>query len=994
MVINRDISERKRAEEALARSRAFYSSLIENSADIILILDAAGAVRYASPSVKKLHGYDPEYLAGRPILDFIHPDDVASAAATLAETLADPDNVRRLEVRVRHRDGSWRFVETTGRNLLDDPSVEGIIINARDVTERKKAETVNRATASLLRLFAGKTGRREYLQSAADLISGLTGCHCVGIRLLDEEGNISYEAAVGLSEDFLARERWISTKGDQCLCTRLITGKLEAGRSPAVTPGGTVYCNDLPAFVDGLPEEDRAGYRGVCRKHGFKSAALVPVRHGGTAVGAVHLLDERENMVTPEIVEMVETLAPLVGEIVHRFRVEEDLRLNSSAQAVINSILSYSLEDPEMEQLAARALDLLISLPWIALEKKGAVFLVEDDPGVLVLKAWRGLDGPALSECRRVAFGRCLCGLAAAEAKTQFADRIDHRHAIRYEGMAPHGHYCVPIISAGRVSGVINLYVQEGCRRDKRAEQLIEYVAGVLAGVIRHRRAEKALRESERHFRSVIENSSDIIAILDGKGVIRYLSPSVERVFGYRLEDLAGANVTGYIHPDEVEKVLGELADINEKPGDIRRGEVSLKHRDGSWRVLEYAAMNLIHDPAVSGLVINARDITERKRMDKDVQRAAKLESLGVLAGGIAHDFNNILMGVGLHLYLARSHLQPGSMAHEILAEAEEALMQAKGLTQQLLTFARGGAPILKTATVGGLIREVTAFALRGTAVRGEFSIPEDLWSVDLDEGQFSQVVQNIAINAVQAMPGGGLFEVSAQNVTVGEKDVFNLGAEKYVRISFRDHGTGIAPENMGRIFDPYFTTKQKGSGLGLTASYSVIKKHGGHISVESEEGAGTTFHIYLPAAQKAPVPETKKENPLLRGSGRILVMDDDEKIRSSLGGVLAGFGYWAEFARDGAEAVEIYRRDLEAGQPFAAVIMDLTVPGGMGGKEAIRELLKLDPGVRAIVSSGYSNDPVMAEYERHGFKGVIAKPYDVGDLNRLLYRIINEEEG
>jgi PAS domain S-box-containing protein len=388
------------------------------------------------------------------------------------------------------------------------------------------------------------------------------------------------------------------------------------------------------------------------------------------------------------------------------------------------------------------------------------------------------------------------------------------------------------------------------------------------------------------------------------------------------------------------------------------------------------------------------RDITEKRRMEEDLQKAQKLESIGILAGGIAHDFNNLLTAILGNISLSKLYVPEGDKAYVKLAEAEKASLRARDLTQQLLTFSRGGAPVKKKASLSGIARETASFALSGARTTCLFDIADDLWPVEVDEGQISQVINNLILNADQAMPAGGVVEVSCVNALVGADGPLSLPEGRYVVLSIRDHGEGIPSEILPRIFDPYFTTKKNGKGLGLATVYSIVRNHDGHISVTSQPDQGTTFTIYLPcgdgsaeesADDKGNVPETG--SPV--AAGRVLVMDDEENIREVAGEMLDFIGYGAEFARDGAEAVELYSQALRSGEPFAAVLLDLTIPGGMGGKEAVRLLREVDPEVRAIVSSGYSNDPIMADYKSFGFRGIITKPYKLTELKKVLGVVI-----
>jgi two-component system cell cycle sensor histidine kinase/response regulator CckA len=392
-------------------------------------------------------------------------------------------------------------------------------------------------------------------------------------------------------------------------------------------------------------------------------------------------------------------------------------------------------------------------------------------------------------------------------------------------------------------------------------------------------------------------------------------------------------------------------------------------------------------------VVIVFSDITEKRRMEDELQRAQKLESIGILAGGIAHDFNNILTAVIGNLSLAKIHARPEDEIYERLNEAGKAASIAKDLTQQLLTFSKGGAPIKKVASIKEILSDTTEFALSGSNVRCRYDIPEDLWSVECDVGQISQVINNLIINAKQAMPAGGTVDLAARNAVVAKRDKLPLADGKYLKIVVRDRGVGIPPEHLSMIFDPYFTTKQRGSGLGLATTYSIVKNHGGYIRVETKEGSGTSFEVYLPSTGKVIMPARRISRGLPSGRGRILLMDDEDVVRKVAGTLLKYLGYEVTIALDGAEMLELYRKARSQGRPFDAVILDLTIPGGMGGKEAVRRLLEIDSKAVAVVSSGYSNDPIMANYRKYGFKGVVAKPYEIDDLGATLQKVLSEEE-
>ncbi|MBE9528013.1 MAG: PAS domain S-box protein [Proteobacteria bacterium] len=470
-------------------------------------------------------------------------------------------------------------------------------------------------------------------------------------------------------------------------------------------------------------------------------------------------------------------------------------------------------------------------------------------------------------------------------------------------------------------------------------------------------------------------------------------SDEAYRVFGFAPQSVAVDYdlFIGTVHPED-RAVIEARLERALKSFQPYRVEHRIVRTGGEERtVLQNGEVECDEDGKPVRMIGTVSDVTERNRLETEVLKAQKLESVGVLAGGIAHDFNNILTGVLGNISMAKITVDPEGSVFKRLAEAEKATEQARGLTQHLLTFSKGGEPVKSVVALGPVVRSAALFALRGSNVRFDCSVAEDLWATEVDEGQIVQVINNLIINADQAMPEGGDISVICENIAVSEGSALQLSVGEYVAVTVEDHGCGIDSENRTKVFDPYFTTKKEGSGLGLAATYSIIKKHGGRIDMESTSGVGTTFRLYLKAT-KAPVTALSVEDPRpVPGTGRILVMDDEKGIRGLLTVMLEHLGYEVKTTKDGASAIESYRVALKNGKGYDAVIMDLTIPGGMGGREAIKRLLEIDPDVQAIVSSGYSNDPVMAQYARYGFSGVLAKPYMTGSLSKVLYGVIGK---
>jgi PAS domain S-box-containing protein len=555
----------------------------------------------------------------------------------------------------------------------------------------------------------------------------------------------------------------------------------------------------------------------------------------------------------------------------------------------------------------------------------------------------------------------------------------------------------IPLLnSIGQSIGLIVAMDPGPLRNLQLAQSILGVFAVRAASELERKRAEEALRDNEERYRAIAEHAYDLIFEIQPNGSLLYLSPSCRDVLGYDLKKFRQYNFLDLLHPDDQTLIN---PDFENKICSLQdwQMECRLHHQSGEWRWFESHVKPFRTTTGDILAVIVSRDITERRRMDEERLRSTKLESISILAGGIAHDFNNILTAVFANIGLAKMlSSKEGASSNpaieERLTAAEKACMRARDLTKQLLTFSKGGTPIKNRASIARFITETAGFALRGSNVRCDLVLPDHLWSVEVDEGQMSQVIQNLIINADHAMPAGGVIQVSAENVAVDSWHGLPLQSGQYVKVSVQDQGSGIPPAHLSKIFDPYFTTKEKGSGLGLATTYSIIKRHEGHITVQSELDIGTNVAFYLPAVGKGEAEIVVEDPRVIQGSGRLLVMEDEEDIRDILGTMLVHLGYEVDFAYDGAVAIELYQQAQEAGHPFAATIMDLTIPGGLGGREAIHQLKALDPNVVALVSSGYSNDPVIATPEQFGFKGVVAKPYNLSDLGKALDKALGND--
>jgi PAS domain S-box-containing protein len=510
---------------------------------------------------------------------------------------------------------------------------------------------------------------------------------------------------------------------------------------------------------------------------------------------------------------------------------------------------------------------------------------------------------------------------------------------------------------------------------------------------MRRKIAEEAMREREEQLRAINSAAANPIIVIDSNKKVLHWNPAAEKLFQYTPKEVMDKPITAIISPPKHQSMLTKVSKKFKMPDKDSTGAKTIElfgyKKDGTEFPVEvsFSAFKSRDQWHTVGII---RDISARKKMEKEVLRAQKFESLGVLASGIAHDFNNLLTAIIGNIHLVSQFTDPADENYELLKSADKAAIRAKALSQQLLIFSKGGNPIRKTTSIAPLIKDSADFALHGSTISCSIHIPENLWLVDIDSGQMGQVLQSLIINSKEAISGSGTIDIDCSNITDVDIPMFPAAVKgNFIRLQIRDTGCGINKRDIPKIFDPYFTTKDNGSGLGLAIVYSILQKHDGHITVQSEPGQGTTFTIFLPASLDQ---HQKTDERGEISSGRhyqIMVVDGEEMLLNIAKRMLIHLGHECICVKNSIEAIEIYKHLWKTGTPVDGVIVDLTIPGGMGGKETAGAIYDINPEARIIVSSGYSHDPVMVDYDEYGFCAAIAKPFDIAELRETIDSVL-----
>jgi len=719
------------------------------------------------------------------------------------------------------------------------------------------------------------------------------------------------------------------------------------------------------------------------RKMGIKSYISIPLFKDNNPLGVLALTSSEVDAFSEDDLKMAEMVAQQIQTAVDNANKVIQLSIKNRYESIISSIVQSVHKSMDLEEVLENAVDSLKKN--IDPTEHVSIYMIENDHAVM--KSFRGYEEnhDFISVVSAIPKPKGFTWKAILEKNTINCSDIDEDDSIGPAGRktGSKSYACVPLKVDNEIVGTINLHSRKKNAFNDDDIKLLEDVSHQISVAIKNTRQKEALSQSEQRYRTLYNQLPLGVYIYDSDLIIRHCNETMGMIMQTPMKKLIGLNMNKLMNKELVEYMLKALkGETCQYEGFYNIANNNVK----SWLSTSVAPLKDSNENVISAMAV-VEDRSEINRANEELTKVERLESLGVLAGGIAHDFNNILSGVLGCISLAKSYPDvPLNIIHE-LQEAETASFRARDLIQQLLAFAKGGTPVIKFIDIAKVVQESSSFALTGSSIKLVFEIPKDVWIVEADEIQISQVFNNLLINSKHAMSKGGIIKIGIENVENPHPKING----KFVRIYVRDEGTGISTDHLSQIFDPYFSTKQnEGTGLGLSISHSIIENHGGLITVESEMDQGTTFYIYLPASKlNQEIQVTEKDNELVTGSGRILIMDDEITVRKTAFRMLKRLGFEAEYSQHGTEALHMYTKAKELSKPYNAVILDLTVQGGIGGEETIKMLKKIDPDVKAIVSSGYSKNSVLKDYKKYGFSGILSKPYSIKELSDVLSKVI-----
>ncbi len=1008
------ITESRQIQKALAESEEKYRLLVDNQTDLIVKFNLEGKLLFASPSMSKMFNMGEGELIDFEFMSNVHKEDIEKAQQAV-NSLHQPPHTSYVEERVKTPEG-WRWLAWRNTAIMDNEGqVTGAIGIGRDVTERKLAEAALKDSEEHYRTIfeAASCGFILFDLEGKIIDANNAACRMHGYSrdelIACDPGQIIYEDSKREFYDFIeavknGREFHVEAKdvkSDGTIVNVRVYG-VPYTHKGSKTALATILDETSQYEVEAALRKSEEHYRTI---FDAASCGFLLVSMEGRVIDANSAICEmhgytREEFVNLHPTEFIhEDYLQLFNECIESIRQDKEFYIDAlhicANKEIINvrvygvpynfngeKIVLGNILDMTPQNKAEKALReneerlslFLDNFTGVAYQTK--IINDKDFEFILLRGAVESITGFSINsfltdtekwitmivEEDRHAYRKSLCRLFDGDSLT--ADRT----------------YRVQIES-GEVRWVrdISQMITNGDDR---------FVHGTIYDITSRKKAEDELQK----FKNISDKANYGTAIINPDGSIVYANECLARMHGMTVEEIQNKD-TIMLHNEEQLPLVKELFKKLSETGSLDAEEVWRVKKDGTvFPSIINVAVNYDNDKNPKYYSATAIDISQLKRLEEEVVKAEKLDSIGVLAGGIAHDFNNILTAILGNVSLARFELTEDSELMNLMTEIEKATLRAKDLTHQLLTFSKGGTPITKSERIGQMIKETATFALSGSNVKPLFTIAGDLLPVEVDKGQISQAINNLTLNADQAMPDGGMILFNCQNIELTNESDIPLPEGMYVKVSIEDEGIGIAKKYLSRIFDPFFTTKQKGNGLGLASTYSIMKKHNGYISVASEIDEGTIFTIYLPATDKSPDLPADKSLPEIIGQGKILVVDDQESVLRLAKNILSRLGYTTVLVESGEKAVIEFQKALDNNEPFEVVILDLTIPGGMSGYETLKQIQTFCPDVKAIVSSGYSNDPIVSNYTEYGFLGCVDKPYKVRELALTLKSVFESD--
>ncbi|MGH7884371.1 MAG: GAF domain-containing protein, partial [Thermodesulfobacteriota bacterium] len=673
---------------------------------------------------------------------------------------------------------------------------------------------------------------------------------------------------------------------------------------------------------------------------GFKSMLGIPIRIEGKVKGVFWFLSDKNHHYTKQIEEFLTSIGNQIATAIARANIYYSLEKKYKYEEILSQITRIVHRSVDFDEIIGLALEQLKN--GVELVDHIGVYLVEEN--YAVLKAFKGFNEEYLKRASKIPYPVGGTWKTIIEQKPIFVSDTESSDIVGPAGKKLFKCYkSMPIFLDGKAVGALGICSNEKHAFKSDEQDLLKAVAGQIDIAFSKSRQSKILRESEERYRSLVENTSDLIAEVDFEGKLIFVNKSCCNFLGFGFYDLLEKKILDFIHPDDAAKFSLKF-DYTKKSNVSQNCEFRLK-KNGKWLFVESTITFAKNFKGENVILISARDISDRKKLEEKQLRMDKLESVGVLAGGIAHDFNNLITIIlGSLSLLDIALVERDEKVSRYIRDLETAASRAENLTGQLLTFSKGGAPLKEViSSFSDLVKETAEFSLRGSNSKCEFDVEDGLWPLEVDTGQMSQVIQNLIINADQSMPSGGVINIDVKNIVLEHNNKKLINKGKYVNFNIIDKGIGMTKDVANKIFDPYFTTKSRGSGLGLTTVYSIIKNHDGHIFVDSEVGVGTTFSVYIPITEKVIV-NKREHSGLIKVTGTVLIMDDDYILRRVITSMLEHLGYQVEQSENGEEAIEKYKKKFNNKTKFDLVILDLTIPGGIGGKETQEQLREIDP--------------------------------------------------